>query len=219
MSQPQSGRHGCPGGPHHPRPRGGHIFKINPFGSLDRGLKRLLAYSERVDELDYNPSTADYQFVQDEEQANLVTSATGSGDYHLPVLDLDVPHTLVPSSTPGHAHLYLDVAVPWDKYVRVLDAMAAAGLLEYGYVEASKNKGATMVRKPGVTKPTAPFRVGDRVRVLDVYPEDSLRGRYGIVTATRDDDAPYPVYVRIDGKPQPDLFAERELERVEEPIF
>lgn len=84
-----------------------------------------------------------------------MTSATGVGDWHLPVLDIDIPHKLVPSSTEGHSHLYLDVPVKWDDYVKLLRLLAQIGVLEYGYVDASINKGATMVRKPGVKKLSA----------------------------------------------------------------
>lgn len=130
------------------------MFFDNPFATTR--LKRLFA---KVDQgrLDRNPETYlvepdDYEFTA-EAEANLVTSATGVGDWHLPVLDLDVPHRLEPSSTAGHSHLYIDVPVEWRTYVKLLDALADAGIVERGYVEASKAKGATMVRKPGVTKP------------------------------------------------------------------
>lgn len=88
-----------------------------------------------------------------EEEANLVSSesATNPG-LHLPVIDIDFPAKLVPSTTPGHFHLYLDRPVEWDKYLAVLNAMADAGLVEPGYASCSKARGASFVRKPGVKK-------------------------------------------------------------------
>lgn len=71
-----------------------------------------------------------------------------AGELHAPVIDIDLPCQLVPSSTPGHHHLYIDVAVPWDRYVAVLEAMAAAGIVQPGYVEACKSRGFTSVRLP-----------------------------------------------------------------------
>lgn len=133
------------------------------------GLKRLFAYSEAVATGSAEYGETDTVFVS-EDAANLVTSATGRGDWHLPVLDLDVPHRYVPSSTEGHGHLYLDTPLPWDAYVKLLRALSEAGILEYGYVDASIEKGATMVRKPGVLKPAPEgaqpggFIPGDRVR-------------------------------------------------------
>lgn len=76
------------------------------------------------------------------EEADVVSSLGLDGS-HYPVLDLDFPCELRPSETPGHFHLYIDTAVEWEKYVVVLEAMGAAGLLEPGYVTASIDRGAT----------------------------------------------------------------------------
>lgn len=72
---------------------------------------------------------------------------------HRPVLDLDFPAQLIPSSTPGHFHLYLDREVEHEKYMRLLDALADCGLLEDGYRNASQDRGYTAVRLPWVKKP------------------------------------------------------------------
>lgn len=72
---------------------------------------------------------------------------------HAPVLDIDFPACLIPSSTPGHFHLYLDKPVPWLTYRTLLEALAEAGLIEEGYMRASIDRGATYVRKPTCTKP------------------------------------------------------------------
>lgn len=64
---------------------------------------------------------------------NLICSATDeSKSTHLPIFDLDVPHRLVPSRTPGHSHLYVDVEVPADKLRAVVVAMVDAGLMGAG---------------------------------------------------------------------------------------
>lgn len=75
----------------------------------------------------------------------------GSG-LHAPALDIDLPCRLVPSSTPGHHHLYIDKAMPWPKYVKLLNVLAEVGILEESYVAASIRDGATILRKPGVSK-------------------------------------------------------------------
>lgn len=90
--------------------------------------------------------------VVDADKANIITSKLDGLPEHALVLDLDFPATLIPSSTPGHFHLVLDKQVEWDKAVLVLDAMAAAGLLEDGYVKASKARGYTAIRVPWVKK-------------------------------------------------------------------
>lgn len=84
--------------------------------------------------------------------ATVVTSQTVYSDLHYPVIDLDFPARLIPSSTQGHYHLYLDTPVDWGKFVAVLEAMVDAGLVEGGYVEASKERGHTCVRLPWVGK-------------------------------------------------------------------
>ena len=76
-----------------------------------------------------------------------------SGTYHAPVLDIDIPHKYVASTTEGHGHIYFDVPIPWVKYVKLLKAMADCGILEEGYVSASIERGYTAVRPPWVTKP------------------------------------------------------------------
>lgn len=102
-----------------------------------------------------DPLLADPEIVTQvpEDDAQLVGSMTPEG-VHAPVLDLDFPASLVPSTTPGHFHLYLDVAMPWEEYVTLLRALSAAGIIEDGYCEASIRRGLTMVRKPGTRKLT-----------------------------------------------------------------
>lgn len=102
-----------------------------------------------------------------DEQANLTSSVVADtmieGGFwpshdavmHAPALDIDVPARLVPSSTPGHSHLYIDVPMDWATYSNLLRALGAAGILETGYVEASIRQGATFLRPEGMTKEEA----------------------------------------------------------------
>jgi len=106
------------------------------------------------------------QFLEDDrepaditEGANVVSSQittpswmTEKHPYHAVLLDLDVPAHLVPSSTHGHSHLYIDVSVPEPTYFKLLDALADCGVIERGYATASKNKGGTFLRMPWVKK-------------------------------------------------------------------
>lgn len=75
--------------------------------------------------------------------------------FHRPVLDLDFPAHVVPSSTPGHGHLYLDKVLKWSDYVKVLEVLGEVGILEPGYVSASIAREFTSVRLPWVKKPAA----------------------------------------------------------------
>lgn len=72
---------------------------------------------------------------------------------HSPVLDLDFETRLVPSTTKGHYHLYLDgIEMNWTDYQQWLQATAKAGIIEQGYFEASVRRRMTCVRPPGVFK-------------------------------------------------------------------
>lgn len=110
-------------------------------------------------------SILQYEYVQDTQKRtpNLITSfhrpngqAHVSYLNHLPVLDLDFPCDLVPSTRPGHFHLYLNKPILWDTYKELLVALAKAGIIEQGYADASIKKGFTAVRIPGATKPNIP---------------------------------------------------------------
>jgi len=91
------------------------------------------------------------------EEANIVTSLMdipqSSGvSLHRPVIDIDHLVAVVESSTAGHSHLYVDLAMPWEDVVKLLEVMAEVGLVEPGYVNASKARGYTAVRLPWITK-------------------------------------------------------------------
>lgn len=86
-----------------------------------------------------------------EGDANLISSLCDDG-LHMPVIDLDFAHDYVASSTPGHAHLYLNRPVTWEVFANLLDALLAADVIEPGFHKLSKLRGAAFVRKPGVLK-------------------------------------------------------------------
>lgn len=88
------------------------------------------------------------------DEANVLSSELNeTHGWHAPVLDIDFPCRLEPSSTPGHFHLYLDgLVMPWADYEALLNALAVAGVIEHGYAEACIARKSTMVRLPGVQK-------------------------------------------------------------------
>lgn len=96
--------------------------------------------------------------VADEKKANLVSSLLANGK-HSPLLDLDVSHRVIPSTTKGHGHLYIDgVELPWWKYRVMLAVLSWCGVIERNYYKHSVKRKMTMVRAPGVKKPYATFR-------------------------------------------------------------
>lgn len=100
-------------------------------------------------------------------RAMLVSSEADSefGELHYPALDIDFPAELVPSSTEGHFHLYLDCGMKWRTYKRLLKELARAGVIEKGYYGASVARGATMLRLPHVKKGESPLRGANYVEV------------------------------------------------------
>ncbi|QIG58778.1 hypothetical protein SEA_DATBOI_114 [Gordonia phage DatBoi] len=72
---------------------------------------------------------------------------------HRVLLDLDVPAMLVPSTTAGHSHLIIDKKIEWQQYMAILNAFAAARIVEPGYALASKKRLAGHLRTPWTLKP------------------------------------------------------------------
>ena len=105
----------------------------------------------KVETIDSPYGTPEVIRVAEEYDANVVTSLLSDG-FHAPVLDIDFGAQLIPSSTPGHFHLYVDKAMTWRNYRRLLKALGNAGVLEPGYVRASIRRGHSAVRKPGLLK-------------------------------------------------------------------
>lgn len=87
----------------------------------------------------------------DHENATAVTSELPDGK-HMPVIDIDLECMLVPSTEAGHFHLYINQAMEWEKFVAMLEAMQAAGVIGPGYLRYTKKRGFATVRYPGVTK-------------------------------------------------------------------
>jgi hypothetical protein len=88
------------------------------------------------------------------EEANLVSSLTETGT-HLPALDIDHPAHLVESSSPGHAHLFIDVEMSWRSYRRILRALYLGRVIGRNAYWRSLDRGASFVRPPGVKKTDA----------------------------------------------------------------
>jgi hypothetical protein len=82
---------------------------------------------------------------------SLVEQKLGQG-VHKPILDVDIPVKVIPSTTEGHNHLYIDKELTSEQYFKLLDALADAGIIERGYANVSKSRGYTAVRMPWVKK-------------------------------------------------------------------
>lgn len=82
---------------------------------------------------------------------NLISSITDEGG-HMMILDMDFPHHIEPSSTPGHSHLYLDMHMTKLQWVLLMCALRYAGVIELGFFVWSMRRGGNFVRLPGIPK-------------------------------------------------------------------
>lgn len=83
--------------------------------------------------------------------ANLVSSRTTSGK-QMPILDLDFPHAVIDSSTPGHKHLYLDREISNWRWVALMIGLRLAHVIEPGFFIWSMRRRGNFVRLPGLPK-------------------------------------------------------------------
>lgn len=85
------------------------------------------------------------------EEANLVGSLCEDG-MHRPVLDIDLPCRLVPSSTPGHFHLYLELPMVEERFMALVEALGTAGVVSAFYSKAVQARRQSFVRCEWVRK-------------------------------------------------------------------
>lgn len=131
----------------------GLLEAIPKFARLNKLVRAniLTASSEEddvVEEIRKQPTKEDIRSVKD---ANLITSETRPG-YHIPVLDIDFDAAMVKSSTEGHFHLYLNREMPWETYLKLLEALTAAGIIQAGFLAGAKERRYSSVRLPHIDK-------------------------------------------------------------------
>lgn len=85
------------------------------------------------------------------DKANLVTSRV-AGDTHIPLIDVDMDAALLPSSTPGHHHLYINKPMSYENYMKLLRVMAEVGIVQNGVLKAAEQQGYTSLRMPHIKK-------------------------------------------------------------------
>lgn len=91
----------------------------------------------------------------DEDEAVLRSSEimleeeTGVGwmdDLHAPAIDIDMECTLLPSSTEGHYHLYIDKPMSWANYEKLLTVMNDVGIVQDGFLKLARENKKTFLR-------------------------------------------------------------------------
>lgn len=86
--------------------------------------------------------------------ANLISSKSRSGTQR-PIIDLDFPHAYVPSSTDGHAHLYLNQEISRWRWFVLMVGLYIGGVIDKGGFWWTLRRGSNFVRLPGVDKDDA----------------------------------------------------------------
>ena len=99
------------------------------------------------------------------DDANLVSSwqgMEGGVNYHIPVLDIDMPVWVTESSTPGHYHLSINKPMTADNYEKLLTVLHEVGILQKGIIDMQwKEDKMTCIRMPGTKKePSSPSSGG-----------------------------------------------------------
>lgn len=108
-----------------------------------------------VEQMDTYDAQCGRYDTTDLDAAQVITSrVAGVDDQHKLIIDLDLPAQLIPSSTPGHFHLYIDKTMSRPAWESLLYALSSAGVIEPGYMRASIARGFTAVRLPWVKKET-----------------------------------------------------------------
>lgn len=103
--------------------------------------------------------------TSDPAKANVVTSMVENNvTKHKVILDIDLPAALLPSSTPGHSHLYIDHELSWRDYKKLMKVLAKVGIVEPGFVDASIHRGYSAVRLPWVKKTQEEMRISEMKR-------------------------------------------------------
>lgn len=93
-----------------------------------------------------------YDIVKEPKNANLISSEVAGTLDHKPVLDIDLPCKLIASTHAGHYHLYIDKAMTWEQYKKLLDVLNDCGIIQPGYRNASHARGFSAVRLPWIKK-------------------------------------------------------------------
>lgn len=86
-----------------------------------------------------------------QQDANLISSKTTDGR-QMPIIDLDFNFHIVPSSTPGHVHLFIDHPMSKFRWAALMLALWFSGSVEMGYAVWSLRRGGNFVRMPEIEK-------------------------------------------------------------------
>lgn len=138
----------CKRGPENPEPKkAGSMYLEGVIGN------RLCYFVKELNESDHDVILdLEDRKVCEVEEANVVSSLCKDG-LHSPVIDIDLPCRLVPSTSEEHYHLYIEKKLNDEQYFKLLSVMAEVGIISDYYLKASQARGQTFCRLPWIKKP------------------------------------------------------------------
>jgi hypothetical protein len=110
-----------------------------------------LSFVEGLDDAGYTQD-AEHEKRETFTDANLISSRIKGTSRHRPIIDIDFPAMLVPSSTEGHSHLYLDKELTKDQMERLLEVLHEVGIIADGNLNQWERFKAVFLRLPWVKK-------------------------------------------------------------------
>jgi hypothetical protein len=153
---------------------------------------------------DYGENEDVRPVMTDVADATIITSEVAGSDKHKVALDIDFPVTAIPSSTPGHSHLYIDKELTWEQYLILIAAFVKVGPVEEGYLGASEQRGFTSLRLPWIKKGMETFTLnGFSIRCKKCQKTPDMIDEY--VSIAREND-----WQKKDGTPDADMAVRRE---------
>lgn len=73
--------------------------------------------------------------------ATHLSSQLRHGDHHVLVLDIEHSVEVVRTNKAGHHHVYINKSMPWEKYVKIIEAMADAGVVDEQWATQALTQG------------------------------------------------------------------------------
>lgn len=106
---------------------------------------------EGIDEPGY-VQDREHKPVDSLDDANVISSKVKGTTRHKVIIDLDFPAALIPSTTEGHFHLYLDKELTSPEMEKLLVALHEAGIIAEGNMNQWHRFRAVFLRLPWVKK-------------------------------------------------------------------
>ena len=100
----------------------------------------------------YGYSTTKETVIPKSCQDALLVGSLREDGTHAPVIDLDFSAELIPSTTEGHFHLYLNKALTPKEHEKLLKVLYEVGIIEYGFYHNSLKRKQAHVLMPGINR-------------------------------------------------------------------